>query len=328
MDLTDSGSDFTPNDKVALVTGATGFIGTHLVRALNDQRYTVRVYSRKRYVENNSLCVDPENWFTGELDDETRISESCRGVDAVFHLAGVADVNRSESEDLCASNVYGVRNLAQACVRNGVANFIFFSSVFAADPDHSAYARSKMDAESYLASLAVSASTTRIAILRLANVYGIGMRGNIASFVKSIRRGLMFSLPRLSGTFTMISVKDVCSAAISILEPNPQCGSPAVYTLTDGQEYTPNRLESAVYEALDRRAPRVQLPLAVLLLGSVFAQIANTAGIIKNGLGLNFFRRLTAKQSKLSTSFTQETFQIADTFESEISGILASLEPD
>ena len=69
---------------------------------------TVRVYSRRRYVENNSLCVGPENWFTGELDDETRISESCRGVDAVFHLAGVADVNRSQSEDLCASNVYGV----------------------------------------------------------------------------------------------------------------------------------------------------------------------------------------------------------------------------
>ena len=143
-----------------LVTGASGFVGRHLIRALRDAGHEVAACSRSR-VEQPGIfyVVSPE---LGPGEDWTA---ALAGVDAVVHLAGLAAVDGSGSSAELETkyrkvNVEGTRALAKQAAKAGVKHFVFISSLHAvaADSDErlseqtephpvSAYGRSKLVAE-------------------------------------------------------------------------------------------------------------------------------------------------------------------------------------
>lgn len=115
-----------------LVTGAAGFLGSHLVRVLLDVGYSVRAIIRNTplKLEHPKLEI-----VRGQVEDAERMMEACEGIDTVFHTAAqlallggsaASDAYRQAAYD---ANVGGVENLIRACHAQGVSRFVHTSSI-------------------------------------------------------------------------------------------------------------------------------------------------------------------------------------------------------
>ena len=318
-------TDNTSDIPIALVTGATGFIGSHLVKRLKSAGYIVRVYARQSIPHDSKLSGDSGNWITGGLQDEKALRAACRGVSVVFHLAGIAHSGVKTAE------AYSVNSLGTQCVYSAsvcckVKKFVFISSILASDPAISSYAESKSNAEKFLLDSEESNVFTQVVILRLANVYGPGMRGNIRSFIQLAARGVLPLLPRLENTFPMISVRDVCEVALAVSQGNSIAHYPAIFNITDGEQYTPNRIESAVYNCVKRGRPRWRISKALLFVAALLAHIIGPLAIFRIRMGLHFYNSLVGKRKNLQPD-TIPTYEFAVTgsLEAEMPLILESL---
>lgn len=310
-----------------LVTGATGFIGTQLVRSLVDHGYRVRVYARQPFNVAFSGLVDECEWVEGGLDQQSLLRSACENVYAIFHVAGLANSRFCELEEILKVNVEGTKTAFLAGVDAGVSKFIYFSSILASQPDTSHYAKSKRSAEEFLFSHGSNCHDTEVIVLRPATVYGPGMQSNLVGFLRLVKKGLMPLLPLLKRRFKMVSVKDLCEAAILAAEADVSQSTSAVFTVTDGQDYTPNRIEDAVYRSLDRRKPLLRIPKLALYLGAIFAEFLNGFGIIRNSIGLGLYRNLIKDEPESQqTQLPLHNFLATTTLESEMPSIIASIE--
>jgi len=311
---------------LALVAGATGFIGQHLVTALHQRGYRVRVYSRHDHAANVLPGVASDDWFSGALEDADTLTKACTGVAAVFHLANIAHVNTPDEEALLRVNVEGTEAVCRACLGAGVSRLVYFSSSLATDPARSPYAESKRAAEQLvLAAGKDEAAALHVSVLRPVNVYGAGMRGNIAGLIRRIVKGSIPPLPRLQNRLALISVADLCRAALAAAAGKQPSGK--IYTLADGEAYTPNRLEAAVYAATGRKRPGWHSPRVLFYAAAAAAQLADRTGIWKNDLGLRTFHNLVTDQAGSSDGFANDfDFKPSQSLESELPRILRSLE--
>jgi len=321
----DSTNPFKQGD-LALVLGATGFIGQHLVTALHQRGYRVRVYSRHDHAANVLPGVASDDWFSGALEDADTLTKACTGVAAVFHLANIAHVNTPDEEALLRVNVEGTEAVCRACLGAGVSRLVYFSSSLATDPARSPYAESKRAAEQLvLAAGKDEAAALHVSVLRPVNVYGAGMRGNIAGLIRRIVKGSIPPLPRLQNRLALISVADLCRAALAAAAGKQPSGK--IYTLADGEAYTPNRLEAAVYAATGRKRPGWHSPRVLFYAAAAAAQLADRTGIWKNDLGLRTFHNLVTDQAGSSDGFANDfDFKPSQSLESELPRILRSLE--
>lgn len=310
---------------LALVLGATGFIGQHLVERLQQQGYRVRIYSRKTYAEASIPGVEESDWITGSIDDSVSLQAACAGADCVFHLASVAHVNSPDQEAMRRVNVQGTDSICSACLSAGVARLVYFSSSLATNPTGSVYAETKRAAEKIVLAAGKSeAAALHVTVLRPVNVYGVGMKGNIAGLINRIARGRIPPLPRLQNRLALISVSDLCRAALVAAEGGQPSGN--IYTLSDAEAYTPNRVEAAVYVALGRKRPRWHSPRVIFYAAALAAQLVDRIGIRKNDLGLRTYRNLVSDQAVGGDNFADELgYKPTQSLESELPRILKSL---
>ena len=203
-----------------LVSGATGFIGRRLIKALLADGLPCRGLSRMTVSEATSLAVD--------LGDKTALIAACAGVTSVFHCAGHAHAFGSlTAEDVAMHwqvNFEGTRNLVEAAGMAGVRRFVFLSSVKAmAEPGEScadedfpgqpetAYGQAKRAAEAAVLE-AGQRHDMHVVNLRLAMVYGAGGRGNLERMGRLVRRGLFPPLPETGNRRSLVHVDDVVAA--------------------------------------------------------------------------------------------------------------------
>jgi len=178
----------TATGKKVLVTGAEGFIGTELCHQLASAGFTLVKLSRSRVSPANSETAGNEfgtEGFSGDILDRELLDRALSGVQLVFHLAGIAHVDGPQQEYLQSVNVEGTANLAAAAAAAGVEKMVYFSSSLALaaeqdSPEQTAYGRSKYQAEQSLFAVARNTSL-RVTVLRPVNVYGPGMKGNLAA---------------------------------------------------------------------------------------------------------------------------------------------------
>lgn len=313
--------------ELALVIGGRGFIGMNLVNLLERDGFQVRVLSRYSYIKAGVTLRDRSCWATGDILNREDVEAACEGVTTIFHLANVAHAGSRDQTDLHRVNVMGTEIIKECAISAGVSRLIYFSSALAHDPVSSIYARSKFEAEKVLLQdYEVNKSANlHITILRPTNVYGPGMKGNIASLFRRIKHGGLPLLPVLKNRISLVSVNDLCKAALLAAQGSQESGE--IYTLSDGELYTPNRIQDATYKALDREKVGFRSPIMLFFAASVVAHIANTLGIWRNDLGLRTFRNLVAdKPIRCKKAESELGFTPSETLETTLPLILKAIE--
>jgi len=131
-----------------LLTGATGFVGTHLLKALLEKGYKIRAL----ILPDEQIPFDETNleWIRGDIRDKESLGNCFSGISMVLHMAGVV---ASPDKDLTFSvNFDGTRNLVDLSIENKVNRFLFMSAAAAKFKHLNAYGQSKKMAEDYLIS--------------------------------------------------------------------------------------------------------------------------------------------------------------------------------
>lgn len=205
------------------VTGATGFIGQHIVQDLLAQGFTVRALTRRTGQRSTGNLL----WVPGTLEDKDSLSELLHGAGSVVHCAG--QVRGHAEETFIQCNVASSLRLMQASRQNGSCKrFLFISSLAARYPDLSWYAKSKHAAEQQLIAMAADIA---LGIFRPTAVYGPGDK-ELKPLLNGLLRGVF---PRLGAPETILSFLHVSdlAAAVSqwLLVETPQ---PNIYELCDG----------------------------------------------------------------------------------------------
>ncbi|MEY3183284.1 MAG: hypothetical protein RLZ35_1269 [Pseudomonadota bacterium] len=230
----------------ALVTGASGFIGRVLCHYLLEQGVQVTAISRTscpmptfsadQYVSHRlDICKNslPEAWW--------------KGVDIVFHLAGVAHAGKASQipdSEYQSVNVEATDALLAQAVLHNVKRFIYFSSVKAIEP-LDRYGESKRLAENTVLTYGAQ-KAIKVSIVRPALVYGPQLKGNLQALQKAIQKGWFPPLPETGNRRSLISVQDLVHAAWTIAV-SPRTYN-KVYTVTDGIGYSTRQ----IYEVLSR----------------------------------------------------------------------------
>jgi dihydroflavonol-4-reductase len=111
-----------------LVTGAAGFLGSHIARQLVARGESVRVLLRPSS-QNRAIADLPLEYVTGDLRDTASLDRAMKGINRVFHAAADYRLWAKHSQDIYDSNVGGTKNILAAAKRAGVEQFIYTSTV-------------------------------------------------------------------------------------------------------------------------------------------------------------------------------------------------------
>ena len=225
--------------KLAAITGATGFVGPHLVAALARHGWKFRLLMR-RWTPLPSLPGVEAEIVWGDLSDETSLKRLVAGAEAVVHCAGLIKARRPIDFDRV--NRDGTARLSALAPD---VPFLMLSSLAAREPQLSPYAASKRAAEEVVA----QRSGHWLAV-RAPAVYGPGDRETLAYF-KMAARGFALQPNQPDARLSLIHVEDLAEALALALDRSP---SPGVYEIDDGHPdgYRHADMAAAAAEALGR----------------------------------------------------------------------------
>lgn len=258
------------NAPLIALTGATGFIGRHLLSELPKRGYRVRVLLRRpdQVPEGASSAV------IGDIASPQNMAAALRDVDMVIHSAGLAHAMSGQPEnDYRTINTDATIKLAQAAERAGIKRFVFLSSIRAQsgpvaqgvlteemEPQPTdAYGRSKLEAERGLAQLGLD-----WAALRPVLVYGPGVKGNMAALLRLSQSPWPLPLGGLRGKRSLLSLDNLTGALDTLLKaPAPLRRA---FIAADPEPVTVPEIVAAFRKGFGR-APGL-IPVPAFLLGA------------------------------------------------------------
>lgn len=258
--------------KKALVTGATGFIGRRLSRALVERGWDVAAAARQGRAPTPIPGVVRVQ--IADLRENVDWTKALDGVDTVFHLAGKAHDTKAKdpASDYERVNFAATHALLEASRRAGVRRFVFFSSVKAVTAE-TPYGQSKRKAEQSVIAASDPAMMSTVC-LRLSLVYGPEQKGNLARLVRQIDRGLFPALKWADNRRSYVHVDNVVAAALLAAESPKAAGK--IYTVSDARPYSTAELCGLIREGLGKNqawdVPRPMLRTAAAL-GDVLARL-------------------------------------------------------
>jgi dihydroflavonol-4-reductase len=261
-----------------LVTGATGFVGSHVARALVERGDAVRVTVRARSPKEPLEGLDAERVNLPDVTDRRALRHALKGVERVFHVAGTTNL-RLDAAEARRVNAEGTRVVLEEALRADVERVVYTSSVAAIGPapPHSAlderapypvhlglsYPDSKRAAE--LEALRVGAHGLPVVIVNPAHVFGPGDWGPSSTDV--VRRFLLRRIPAyVGGAINIVDVRDVAAGHLLADER----GEPGERYILGNRNYTWDRLfaELAHVSGVDPPAVRIPYPVALALAES------------------------------------------------------------
>jgi nucleoside-diphosphate-sugar epimerase len=252
-----------------LVTGASGFLGSHIAERLAKDGHQVRVLVRKTS-SRQFLSGFPHEEALGDVTDAASLPAALAGVDGVIHAAGL--VKARSQDEFHAVNAGGTASLLTAIreANPDLKRFVYISSLAAHGPSEdgaprpldatpnpiTAYGRSKLAGEELTRASAVA---PRAVIFRPPVIYG----PRDPALVPFFRLARWRIAPLLAGGHNHISIIYVEDAARAIAEAATAEADTAgkTYCFDDGNVYSWRDLISAVEQSAGRRALRISAPL-------------------------------------------------------------------
>jgi nucleoside-diphosphate-sugar epimerase len=254
---------------IVAVTGATGFIGRRIVRALVENGYAVRALARRSPAREEADASDAVSWVLGSLADQAALNELVKGTAAIVHCGGA--IKAMDRNGFLAVNGDGTRRLAEAAVQQAIPpRFIYLSSIAAREPRLSAYAASKRAGEQAVRALQ---PVLPAVILRPPAVYGPGDLETLKIFQMAARGFLV--APMVTGARTsLVHVDDVAGAVMAALTLKDLPDSPVEFDDGKHGAYSWPEIAAAAGAALHTRPRLIPLPAAVLYMAGAAASLS------------------------------------------------------
>ncbi len=259
------------------VTGATGFVGEHLLRELVKRNHSVTAVCRRP----QDLILSGVNSVRGDILEPETLNTAFTGKDVVFHLAGVVGYSKAQRQIMEDVNVQGTRNTIEAVKSQGVSRLIHMSSVVAvgANPKpipldeeskytiqnlNLGYFETKRKAELLVLDEVHSGNIDAV-ILNPSTIYGPGdmKKGSRKVQLKVMKGKFPFYPP---GGVNVISIHNVVEAMIQAIKK----GKMGERYILSGENLYIRDLFAIIAEAAGQKAPHIPLPkLALLALGKI-----------------------------------------------------------
>ena len=215
-----------------LVTGGTGFIGSHATAAMLDAGHEVRLLARtpaKVATVLGPRGIEPTEVVAGDMGDAASVRAALEGCDAVFHAAAAVGVASGDLSAV-AGNVVGTRNVVGQAVEVGCDPVLYTSSVAVLYPTTasrltpdsplaepiSEYGRSKLEAEEYVRGL--QAGGAPVVSFLIGGVYGPD-QPQLDSTMRSIVAATTQAMVVTRGGVGILDVRDLARLAVAALEP-------------------------------------------------------------------------------------------------------------
>ena len=256
----------------ALVTGATGFVGSHLVEELLDKGYQVRCLVRKTSNLRWLSGLDLEYAY-GNIAEKSSLKDAVKDIDFIFHVAGLTKAKNRE--EYFKANAEGTKNLVEVCLEENpqVQKFVYISSQAAVGPgddmkplDETApcrpithYGESKLEGERIVLQ---HASQLPVTIIRPPAVYG-PRDSDMLGFFKVANKGFRISFGRGESFLSLCYVKDLINGIILAAENPKSIGQ--IYFIADDKVYSWTEAFKIIARVLNKRTIPLRIPKSIVL---------------------------------------------------------------
>jgi len=258
--------------KTVLVTGATGFIGPHLVGLLNSQGYFVKCLARK--TSNISQLSEIAEICYGDVTKLDTLPRALRGTDVVVHLAAIRGDRPISMNEYWAVNFTGTANLLKSCRVEGVRRFIYCSTVGVmgwienppADetcklrpvgPYHVTKARAEELVREYMSQGMVEGTIVRPGI-----TYGVGdTDGMIFKLTQLLARKRFIWIGNGTNRVHLVATENLTEGFRTIIDNESSIGE--TYIVTDPAPITMERVVHTICDTLGIDPPILRVPTPV-----------------------------------------------------------------
>lgn len=264
-----------------LITGATGFIGSHLVDFLLKKGIKPE-YIRLIVLPGDSMSNLPKRKFDifyGDIRNKLDVNKSLKGINVVYHLAAKTVFEGKTYEDFKDTNVEGTRNIINAAIKVKVKKFIFFSSIAVyglpayvgeiinwdeKQPKKPAevYGKSKLVAEEIVVE-AHNKYQLPTVIIRPTTVYGPRDHQGVVELYKVIEKGLFALIGDGKNKVDYVYVKDLVRGAYQA-QIHAKNGSD--YILGGGNPISFRYLVDSVSKSLNRKITNISIPKPIAMI--------------------------------------------------------------
>jgi len=265
----------------ALVTGGTGFTGSHLVRRLLARGDEVRVLDAARGLFHDELAGLGAGITLGSVTDRALVDRLVRGTDVVFHLAAAFRKINLPKEVYREINAEGTRGVAEACLRHRIRRLVYCSTqgvhghIVQVPGDERSpiapedyYQQTKYEGE--LALWDVARQGLEACVVRPMGIYGPGDPGRFLMLFRQVRRGWFPMFGDGEVFYHPCYIDNLVDAFLLAAEHPKAVGE--TYLIGDDEYVSLNRLVREVGRSLDRTVRMVYLPYRPVWLLSALCE--------------------------------------------------------
>ncbi len=217
-----------------MVTGGTGFAGSHSVRAFVAAGHSVRLLVRdpakvRRVFDAHGIGIAEADVIAGDITDEASVTRAMAGCDAVFHSAALVEMKRKLAAKVLATNRRGVELVVGGAVKRGLPSIVYVSSMsvffvpgcgpltldMPIAPGTTAYAQSKSEAEHEIRRMQAEGAPIRVS-------YPTGIVGpddpGLSEANQAVYTFLKQTGVNTSSYFQIVDVRDLAALHVKLLE--------------------------------------------------------------------------------------------------------------
>ncbi len=291
------------------ITGGSGFIGSYFYDSLAREGHGMRILDLHAPTWDASAA----HFVEGDIRNETAMLEAAAGCDALIHLAAAHHDFGIDYETYFSVNVDGARTICAAADRIGLRRIVFYSTVAVygdAPTPHdenttpspeSPYGKSKLEGERVFEEWTGKGGGRRCLVIRPTVTFGPRNFANMYSLIRQIHSGRFMRVGPGVNIKSLSYIENIVDATLYLWS---RTDLPAydVYNYIDKPDLTSRAISEQVYEALDRRMPRLAVPMAAARLAV---------------LPFDLIIALTGKNISISGARVKKLFSTQTKFESD-----------